>query len=337
MEANKSTRTKALIFSIFVHSTILLAIGMASFEVVRQTVTEMEFTDDARPATQEVEVIDSKTAVTKPAEELPAKEEVVQVKPFVEQKSAAAAKPVTKTKPAAKAKVAVLPPAPKAETQDAVETVEESPVVVPPTAADDEIAVSDEDAPKPEETKAEAPVIAQELPVKEEVKVEDPQEKIPEQEVAKTEAGLKPEQEADDEEDWADEIRQAAIPTAQASDKPTTVRAAPATTTNGNGSGQVRSFTELTPRGKNPNAVYPQTARLQKVEGTTVLRFKVDGTGNVSEVWVHQSSGHRPFDDEAMKTQKLWKYEPGKTGTFQKPWVFQLKGPAEDMPYRIKR
>ena len=42
------------------------------------------------------------------------------------------------------------------------------------------------------------------------------------------------------------------------------------------------------------------------------------------------------IDEEALKTQKSWKYQPGKTGLFQKQWVFRLTGPAQEAPYKIQ-
>ncbi|MEQ1877081.1 MAG: TonB family protein, partial [Bdellovibrionia bacterium] len=170
----------------------------------------------------------------------------------------------------------------------------------------------------------------------------------PENDLAKTEATVPVKPVEDEEEDWTDEIRQAALPVAQASEKPSApkqqaqplqlpAKAAPSSTVGNGRGGDVRPDTDLTPRGKNPGAMYPQTARLQKLEGTSVLRFKVDGNGNVADAWVHKSSGFKSFDQEALKTQRSWKYLPGKSGTFQKPWVFRLKGNPEEMPYRIRR
>ena len=325
MEANKSTRFKAVIFSIFVHGSILLAIAMASYEVVKETVTEMEFFDKKEPAPiQEIEVVDSKPE-TQVAKALPEKKQRKELKVAPQ---AVQAKPKAKAKPA--------------EEDD---VVADSPVIVPPPAdiADDsEKMLADEDAPE-----AQVAMPVTELPKKEEpqeiadepVETVDPQEKLPEPvDTAKTEATVplvKPADEEDDE-DWTEEIRQATLPSAQASQPP--ARPAPQAASGAGGLGAgVRPDTDLTPRGKNPLAPYPQTARLNRIEGTSVLRFKVDGNGNVSEAWVHQSSGYKLFDAEALKTQKQWKYLPGKTGTFQKPWVFRLKGKPEEMPYKIRR
>ncbi|MEQ1879202.1 MAG: hypothetical protein ABL958_21365, partial [Bdellovibrionia bacterium] len=165
MESNKSTKIKALVFSIFVHSTIILGIAMASFEVVRQTIVEMDFTAPSAPApaTQEIEIVDSKPAELPKA--LPQKEDVA-VK--------AAPVPVAKAPAKPKAKAAIILPAKKTapKTEEAVEVVKESPVVVPPeteTEEPEQLASSDE-AVKEELDPAPVPV------PEEKIETEDPQE-----------------------------------------------------------------------------------------------------------------------------------------------------------------
>lgn len=342
MESNKGTKTKALIFSIFVHSTMLLAIGMAGFEAVKVMMPESEMEILPPPQggqTQEVEILDAPSAVAEqnPVELPKALSEKAKPNDIVEPVENPA--PKLKAKAVAKQPPVVLPaknesPANKAEP----DTVEESPVAVAAPAAEETNLEEKqlEDADESAKTAAEPPgsETVENNTAEEEIETSDPQEKFapaPPQKEAKTEAAAPAV--PDDGEDWTKELKAAALPSAQASEPPA---ANPGSANSRFQQGNVRSESELTPKKGNPQAIYPQIERLKRVEGTAVIRFNVDSNGNVSNAWLHSSSGSKAIDAEALRTQKAWKYQPGLHGTFQKPWVFRLKGNPEEMPYRIR-
>ncbi|MGE3974054.1 MAG: energy transducer TonB [Bdellovibrionales bacterium] len=104
----------------------------------------------------------------------------------------------------------------------------------------------------------------------------------------------------------------------------------------GTPSGEVHSDKELVARKGNPKPNYPMFSRLKREQGTVVLRFTVNDDGEVDKVWLHQSSGHKALDNEALNSHKHWRYEPGRTGIFQKQVTFSLKGQAVEVPYQKK-
>ncbi len=104
---------------------------------------------------------------------------------------------------------------------------------------------------------------------------------------------------------------------------------------NGEAAGPIHSEKEL--KAKPGNSVnYPLMARIQRIEGTVVLRFTLKDSGDVEKVWLHQSSGSKILDDAAVKAQAQWKYEQGIDGVIQKKMIFSLKGPVTTMPFRNK-
>ncbi|HEX4924592.1 MAG TPA: TonB family protein, partial [Bdellovibrionales bacterium] len=321
-----------------------LAIGMAGFEAVKVIMPETEMELLPAPqggSTQEVQIVETeplKVADAKPAElpkTLPQKSEQQEaVKPV--EKKAPAVKPVSK--PKAKAIVqqppATLPEKSETPAETPIETVEDSPVAITENKIE-ETSLEEkalEDAAETEPVPAIAESTSSQIK-EEKVETADPQEKFvpaPAEEQAKTEAAAPAQNIPDDGEDWTKEIKAAALPTAHASEPP----AQSAGVANSRfQQGNVRSESELTPKKGNPQAIYPQMERLKRVEGTAVIRFNVDGNGNVVNAWLHSTSGSKAIDQEALRTQKSWKYQPGKQGTFQKPWVFRLKGEPEEIPY----
>jgi len=76
---------------------------------------------------------------------------------------------------------------------------------------------------------------------------------------------------------------------------------------------------------------YPESARRQGFEGTTLLKIYVSGTGRVEDVLVERSAGHQDLDLAAMEAVKQWRFEPAKQGKrsvavwFMLPVRFALK------------
>ncbi|WP_018970455.1 energy transducer TonB [Rubritalea marina] len=63
---------------------------------------------------------------------------------------------------------------------------------------------------------------------------------------------------------------------------------------------------------------YPRTLRRRGIEGTVVLQVSVDKAGKVTELRLKQSSGHKHFDQSALKAIKHWSYTPAKNGLGQR-------------------
>ena len=99
---------------------------------------------------------------------------------------------------------------------------------------------------------------------------------------------------------------------------------------------QVRSEKELKVVSGAPYK-WPFLQRVQRNEGTTVIRFTVNPDGTVDKVWVHMSSGHEALDRAAVEGHYKARYEVGIEGTFQKRVIWRLTGPAIQMPFRNKQ
>lgn len=48
--------------------------------------------------------------------------------------------------------------------------------------------------------------------------------------------------------------------------------------------------------------VYPERARLNRVEGVVMLRFAMDRNGKVTDAWIEKGSGSTALDAEALVT-----------------------------------
>jgi periplasmic protein TonB len=59
---------------------------------------------------------------------------------------------------------------------------------------------------------------------------------------------------------------------------------------------------------------YPSSARLLRVQGTTMLRVHVMADGRVGEVDVEQSAGHPDLDGAAREAVRRWRFEPARRG-----------------------
>ena len=59
---------------------------------------------------------------------------------------------------------------------------------------------------------------------------------------------------------------------------------------------------------------YPEVARRQGVEGTTLLKIRVSDRGLVEDVLIEHSAGHQDLDLAAMEAVKRWRFEPARQG-----------------------
>jgi len=75
-----------------------------------------------------------------------------------------------------------------------------------------------------------------------------------------------------------------------------------------------------------PFPSYPMEARLSHEEGTVRLKVKIGTMGNVAQVEVLQSSGHRALDDAAVVAVQHWKAHPNFSGqTVRLPIEFTMR------------
>lgn len=87
----------------------------------------------------------------------------------------------------------------------------------------------------------------------------------------------------------------------------------------------------------NPRPEYPVMARLRRIQGTSVLRFKVTQQGLVENVRIEKSSGDRSLDESAAKAYSKFRYQPGQEGEARAAVVFRLSGEAKPMPSQLRR
>jgi protein TonB len=59
---------------------------------------------------------------------------------------------------------------------------------------------------------------------------------------------------------------------------------------------------------------YPEAARRQGIEGTTLLKIHVSDRGLVDDVLIERSAGHQDLDLAAMEAVKKWRFEPARQG-----------------------
>jgi protein TonB len=59
---------------------------------------------------------------------------------------------------------------------------------------------------------------------------------------------------------------------------------------------------------------YPESARRQGIQGTTLLRFEVLATGRVGRIAVDRSAGHADLDRAAIEAVQQWRFEPALRG-----------------------
>ena len=60
----------------------------------------------------------------------------------------------------------------------------------------------------------------------------------------------------------------------------------------------------------NPPPIYPREAITLRLQGTVLLRLRIDKTGKVEDVEVIQSSGHRVLDQAAVNAVARWSGKP---------------------------
>lgn len=75
-----------------------------------------------------------------------------------------------------------------------------------------------------------------------------------------------------------------------------------------------------------PQPDYPRLALQRGYQGTVIVNFTVQPSGEISSVEVAQSSGFTILDDAAVNTiRKYWRFAPGALRYHFVPIVFQLK------------
>lgn len=56
--------------------------------------------------------------------------------------------------------------------------------------------------------------------------------------------------------------------------------------------------------------VYPEEARRERVQGTTLLRIHIGTDGRVSDVIVERSAGNQSLDQAAADAVRRWRFDP---------------------------
>lgn len=74
-----------------------------------------------------------------------------------------------------------------------------------------------------------------------------------------------------------------------------------------------------------PFPPYPMDARMSHEEGTVIVQTKIGANGNVEQVELLQSSGHKALDDSAVGAVRHWKAHPQYAGrSFKFPIIFKM-------------
>lgn len=82
---------------------------------------------------------------------------------------------------------------------------------------------------------------------------------------------------------------------------------------------------------KNPEPVYPETARRRHQEGLVLLAVKVTAQGRAARVEIKKTSGFPLLDNAAVQAVRDWEFEPARLGSLaleseiEVPLRFQLK------------
>ncbi len=82
---------------------------------------------------------------------------------------------------------------------------------------------------------------------------------------------------------------------------------------------------ELEPMPGNVKPEYSYMAKLQNMEGTTVLRAFVNKDGHMNAPVLEKSSGHGHLDELAIKAFAQWRWVPGPSGWLRKSFVFKFR------------
>jgi protein TonB len=75
----------------------------------------------------------------------------------------------------------------------------------------------------------------------------------------------------------------------------------------------------------NPEPPYPEELRRQRIGGQVLLWLAIEADGTVAEIRVDKSSGYPALDDSAVKTVRLWRFEPARRGG--RPVRFEVRLP----------
>jgi len=73
-----------------------------------------------------------------------------------------------------------------------------------------------------------------------------------------------------------------------------------------------------------PRPHYPVRARLSRLSGSGVFRLLISKTGEVTEVRVLKSTGHRVLDEKAVEAFRRWRFKPGAVTHADIPISFKL-------------
>lgn len=76
----------------------------------------------------------------------------------------------------------------------------------------------------------------------------------------------------------------------------------------------------------NPAPRYPPEALAAGIEGTVMLRTRVEEDGRVSAVSIHESSGYEVLDEAALAVVRYWRFLPARRGG--RPMAYEVGVPV---------
>lgn len=135
-----------------------------------------------------------------------------------------------------------------------------------------------------------------------------------------------------------------AIAAAEASERAAAAKAAKAQAEAYQGQGtwagvptDVRSLDQVRQRPGNPVPQYDANERLQRHQGQVTFVAFVNEEGIPTQFQMLSSTGHRNLDAKTLKAFKQWRFYPGQAGWVEFPFMWDLKGEAQEMPALLRR
>lgn len=107
--------------------------------------------------------------------------------------------------------------------------------------------------------------------------------------------------------------------------------------TGGGGVSEVRALEELRQMPGNKKPAYETEDRLAQRQGDVAYIAYVSKDGNITQVKMMKSTGHRSLDLKTLKAIQSWKFYPGQEGWVEIPFRWDLKGGPQEMPATLRR
>ncbi len=96
------------------------------------------------------------------------------------------------------------------------------------------------------------------------------------------------------------------------------------------------SYLDLKQAPGNRSPMYPMGARRENRQGLVELVYRVTKEGDVADLQIAKSSGHKDLDLEAARAISAFKFVPGQEGWARHPVSFNLKGESAPAPSKLR-